>query len=461
MKSNKLEKHYILEDNIKTLFLKLSIPSVIGMVIMGLYQFVDGIYIGQWVGQDAVAAIGIVFPFALVFNGFSSMLGIGASSLLSRTIGKNDFKRLHKICTNLFLLNIIVSISIYVFLQIFSNTIFGFLTDDIAIIKYCKTYINYLSAGIFFLNTGSSLNMIMRANGNMNSAMNILAAGAILNIILGPIFIYFLDLGIAGAGLSTISGQFLSMILVIIYFLKTKKDDSSYLKSFFYFNFKYVDKNILKEILKVGLSALALPLILLIQMFFVFKFIEYYGSSDDLALIGALMRILNFIFIPIWGVVQGMQPVIGINFGAQKYKRVKDSFLFFTLATTIYAIIMWGILFFLSKKVLFLFITSPEVVEMGIKFMRIFLSIFPLYGFMITAITYFQAIGKGHTATALVLSRTIFLFIPILYILTHFFGRYGIYLTMPVADSIIITFSIWLIYKSITKLLKQEGTLKL
>ncbi len=436
-------RDHLLNGRIDSLFFKLSIPAILGMLVIGLYQFVDGIFIGQWVGTAGMGAVALVFPITLVNNGISSLVGVGASSILSRAIGNENQERIDKLLSNLFVISIVITTVLFVLGQLYARQFLGFLGGKGEILNLGEDYFRIAIIGCYAVNFGYSSNMLIRAEGRMKHAMIIMAAGTILNIILDPLLMLPLGMGIKGAAWATVIAQTSTAVLCLLYFRFSRR-------TFIHLKMhpRYLSLGISQRILSIGFSAMAMPVIMLIQMVFIFKAIDIYATSDELVIVGATLRILNFVFIPIWGISQGMQPLLGINFGARQTERVKTTFTTFTLASSILAMISWVVITLNTRFFLGLFITDPAIAEKGVKAFRMFVILFPLYGFMVMSMTFFQAIGKAFHAAALVLGRMLIFFVPAVLILPALFGVEGIWISTPASDILVSLIGAMVIFRS-------------
>ncbi len=299
----------LINGNMFTLLLKLSIPGIIGMLVIGLYNLCDAIFVGKLVGETALAAVSISSPFTFINNCIAVLVGVGSSSILSRAIGAKDNKVINEILGNLILSILVLSLAVTILGCLFSENLLRFSGATGEILKSGINYLRIVYIGSFFVNFSQSANMLIRGEGKMKEAMSIMALGAILNIILDPIFIKTLNLGVEGAAIATIIAQIIQALVTFIYF-KRNKSILSVNKLKFAFD-------LMPEILSVGGSAAMMQLMYLVQQTALYKLISIYGGDDQLVLMGVALRILMFTFIPIWGIGQGLQPIVGMNFGAK------------------------------------------------------------------------------------------------------------------------------------------------
>jgi MATE efflux family protein len=432
----------LLKENPWKLMLNLSIPAILGQFIVGLYAFVDSIYVGQMVGTDAMSAVSAASPFILINNAVAVLLGIGSGSVLSRAVGDKDEKTIKKIMGNFTFLVILLSSFIMIVGIILSPWLISLSGAKGNIQNMGVSYLRIIYIGSIFVNFMQGANMIIRAEGRMKTAMGIMGAGALLNIILDPIFILlFPSKGPQAVALATIISQLIQALVTLIYFLKI----SPVVK----FNGLKIARDINKEIFSVGISAMLMQIMMLIQMTIVYNTAVRYGGKSQIALMGAAQRVLQLAFVPIWGMSQGMQPAIGTNFGAKEYLRVKKLTNVFIIGSTVLAGIFFIIIEIFSKQILSTFITNYKIVNEGLVNFRLMYLMFLTYGFLIMIVTYFQAIGKSKQAGFLVMLRQFLLVIPLVLIIPILLNKnvLGVWLALPINDTIIFIFAIFMLIK--------------
>ena len=432
----------LLKENPWKLMLNLSIPAILGQFIVGLYAFVDSIYVGQMVGTDAMSAVSAASPFILINNAVAVLLGIGSGSVLSRAIGDKDEKTIKKIMRNFTFLVILLSSFIMIVGIILSPWLISLSGAKGNIQNMGVSYLRIIYIGSIFVNFMQGANMIIRAEGRMKTAMGIMGAGALLNIILDPIFILlFPSKGPQAVALATIISQLIQALVTLIYFLKI----SPVVK----FNGLKIARDINKEIFSVGISAMLMQIMMLIQMTIVYNTAVRYGGKSQITLMGAAQRVLQLAFVPIWGMSQGMQPAIGTNFGAKEYLRVKKLTNVFIIGSTVLAGIFFIIIEIFSTQILSTFITNYKIVNEGLVNFRLMYLMFLTYGFLIMIVTYFQAIGKSKQAGFLVMLRQFLLVIPLVLIIPILLNKnvLGVWLALPINDTIIFIFAIFMLMK--------------
>lgn len=413
------------------LLFQLSVPAVIGMMVIALYPLMDGIFAGHILGQEAMAACSIAIPFTFINNGIATLIGLGSASVLSRALGRGDQRTVDGVMGNLLfwvtIFSLIITIAGILLAPHFLTLIGA--TDEIKV--FGVRYIRVLFLGSIFVNFAQSANMVMRGEGLMKKAMLIMGLGALLNIILDPIFMIAMgDYGIEGAALATIIAQMVQAIVTMRYFLKQSQVVKIYgIKP---------DAKVYPEMFAVGASAMLMQVLFMIQQTLLYKMAFQYGGEANGILMAAAMRIYGFSFIPLWGMSQGLQPMVGTNYGAKNYQRVKDGVKVFSLGGLVLAGIFWLSALLFTGPVLSLFGVEAAIVAAGITHFRIFYSVFILYGIMVMTITFFQAIGDAKKAGIIVMMRQLILFVPAMLLLPRFFGVNAVWFTQPLVDVLMI-----------------------
>ncbi|MBC2399047.1 MATE family efflux transporter [Clostridium tetanomorphum] len=429
----------------KKLMFKLCIPAIVGMVVIGLYSFMDGVFAGQLIGKNAMGAVAVAYPITFLNNAIATLIGIGSSSILSRAIGKNDQETVNKIMGNLLSLVLIFSTIIMIVGITFARDILILTGAKGEILELGVRYLRIIFMGSIFVNFAQSANMVMRGEGLMKKAMTIMMIGAILNIILDPILIIaFGEHGIEGAAVATIIAQVIQAVITMFYFVRKSKNVR--------FHKIQIEKTLLSEIFSVGTSAMMMQLMSMVQQTLMYRMASKYGGSNQLILMGATLRIQALSFIPLWGMSQGLQPVVGTNYGAKLFPRVKKCTNTFILGATCLACVFWIPIELFPEKVLSLLITDSTIVNEGVNNFRMMYSLFPLMGIFIMGVTFFQSIGNGKNAGIVVLLRQIILFVPAIILIPYAVGITGVWFVNPLLDGIIFVIVVYLMRKEYKKI---------
>ncbi|MDD6920039.1 MAG: MATE family efflux transporter [Eubacteriales bacterium] len=427
------------------LLFQLSVPAVIGMIVIGLYPLMDGIFAGKIIGQTAMTACGVAMPLTFLNSGISTLLGVGSASVLSRAIGKGDQKTVDKIMGNLVFWVIAFSITITVVGILLAPYFLDMVGATGEIKAYGIRYLRVIFIGSLFVNFTQSANMVMRGEGLMKKAMTIMGLGALLNIILDPILMTIMGkYAIEGAALATVTSQFIQAVVTLHYFTKKSKVVKiNKIKS---------DLKIKKEMFGVGSSAMMMQLLFMIQQTMLYKMAFKYGGDPNGILMAASLRVYAFSFIPLWGMSQGLQPVVGTNFGAKQYDRVREAMKVFCIGGLVLASIFWIPSLLFSSQILSLFGVEANIIASGIGNFRLFYSVFILYSVMVMSITFFQSIGNGKKAGIIVMFRQLFLFVPVIIFMPMVFGISAVWFAQPLVDFIMIVVGIFMMTGEIKKM---------
>ena len=441
-------KTQLLTKSPKELLFKLAIPGIIGMLVIGLYPFMDGIFAGRLIGDYAMSAISVSMSLTIINGGISALIGVGSASIVSRAIGKGDKDTIDKIFGNFCYWVILFSAIITIAGLIFAPHFLDMVGAEGNIKELGVRYLRVVFFGSLFVNFAQAGNMTMRGEGALKQSMMIMGTGAILNIMLDPILMKLMgEYAIEGAAIATVLSQIVQALLTFHYFLKK----SSFVK--IHTVKKY--KAIYREMFSIGSSAMMMQMLFAVQQTFLFKQAFVYGGDNWGILMSATMRLYMFSFIPLWGMSQGLQPVIGANFGAKQYGRVQDTMKIFMYGATILAAASWIPSMFCSDTLLSLFSVRHEIIEAGVKNFKMFYSTFILYGIMIMTLTFFQSIGDGKKAGIIVLLRQLVLFIPAVLLLPKLFGVSAVWWAEPLVDFTMIIAGLFLMLNVMRKMEKE------
>ena len=429
------EREELTTGNMFKLMLKLGVPGIIGMLVISLYSFVDAIFVGRYVGDKALGAISIAYAFTLINNGIAVLVGIGSASVLSRAVGRKDQKTIDSVMGNVFILTLLMSSAVTVLGYIFAPQLLHLVRAEGEMHELGVKYLRIVYLGSIFVNFGQAANMVMRGEGKMALAMAIMGSGAVLNIVLDALFIIVFKQGIEGAAIATVISQAVFALATFFYFLCFSKNVK--FKSF------KLEKSLVSETFAVGMSAMFMQVLSLVQQTVMYSTLKKYGGEDQVILMGAFFRYMMLAFIPLWGLSQGFQPFAGTNFGAGLFERVKKgTFLFYGFGVVL-AAVFWLVILESPEGVLSLFIKdNPALVAAGKTNATLAFLIFPLMPIMILNITLFQALGKAKPAGFLAISRQLVLFVPAVLILPHFLGVRGVWTAGLFVDGLLIIISI-------------------
>ncbi len=451
MSSDNARENLVSGDIVKTM-LSLSVPAILGMVVIGLYNFMDAVFVGRLVGPEAMTAVKVSYPFTLLNSGIATLIGTGSASVLSRAIGKKDQETVDKIMGNLIALVVILSVIIMAVGLIFTKPLLTLSGAKGSILAEANRYLKVVFCGSLFVNFAQSSNMVMRGEGKLKKAMLIMGSGAILNIILDPILIlaFGRENGILGAAFATITAQLFQAVLALVYFVR--KSDTVKI------NRIGVIGSITKPVLSVGVSAMLMQVMSMVQQTVMYNTVERCGGGQWQTILGAALSLQAFSFIPLWGISQGYQPAIGTNYGARSYDRVRSFNKAFMIAATILAAVFYIPIMAAPKAMLSMFITDPAIVAMGAPMLRVLFLSYITYGVLILAITFFQAIGKGGNAAVLTVLRQVLLFLPLVLILPLVFTNSveGVFYAQLITDVVVLILGVVLMAGAFKGIRREE-----
>lgn len=411
------------------LLLRFSLPAIVGMLVNAIYNVVDRLFIARGVGPLGLAGATVAFPVMLVLMAFGMLIGMGGSSLVSIRLGERRERDAERILGNAAGLMVIISLVIAGLGLAFLEPILRLFGASDTILPYAKSYTSIILAGSVFQGIGFGLNNFIRGEGNPKTAMVTMLIGAVLNIILDALFIFGFGWGVAGAALATVIAQAVSAAWVLAYYLSGK----SHLK------LRASDltprPEVFMPMLAIGAAPFAMQLASSVVNGLLNNQLQRYGGDDAVSAMGIIFSIITFIVMPIFGLNQGNQPIVGYNYGAKNFGRVRKAMFLAIGAAS--ATVLSG---FLAAQLAAPALTrifaggAPELVALASRALRIYTLGLPLIGFQIVSAGYFPASGKPREAMFLSLTRQVILLIPLLVILPLRFGLDGVWMSPPISD---------------------------
>lgn len=448
-------------QSIPKLILKFALPSVMVMLINALYNIVDQIFIGNYLGYLANTATTITFPIITIILAITTLIAVGASANIAVFLGEKKLVEAEKMFNVMIFIILISSLILTTVCLINLDQILIFAGARASTIDYARDYATIIVIGAVFSILGVGLSRAAACDGKPALALYSVLVGAILNVILDPIYIDTLGLGVKGSAIATVSSQILTVIILLWYF--TRKSSFRIKLKYFQFDFNYI-----MEIIKIGFPNFILQIMNTILMIVLNNSLTYYGDlvaigMGDIALsaVGIVLKINGILISICIGISIGMQPILGFNLGAKKYQRVKNSYLISVLISTIICSILFIFLVPFSKTALALFGTqSVEFNNFANFSMRTIMMVSFLYGFQIISNGYFQATKQTLKATFLSVARSSLFLIPLIYFLPKIMGLNGIIYAFPLSDIIFTLLLIAIVFIEIKKLnllIKQEA----
>jgi putative MATE family efflux protein len=432
-------------DDIGKLLLKQSVPATIGILAMSLNMIVDTIFVGQWIGVLAIAAITVVLPIAFLIASIGMGIGIGGSSIISRALGANNDQKAFLTFGNQIALTVVLAVIFVILGTFYSVPILNLFGAKGDILIPASEYFSVIIYGVPFLAFAMMGNPVIRAEGKPKFAMYAMLVPAVLNIILDVIFIKMMDMGMFGAGLAT-SISFASCGLYILYFFLSSKSELKIIPE----NFK-LDFPIVKEIIQLGGVTIvrqgAISVLMIVLNFSLFK----YGGEISIAIFGIINRVMMFALSPVLGVSQGFLPVAGYNIGANKNERVKETIKkAIWYGTSVAVVIFIGIVTF-KEEIIWVFTTDETLLQKTPNALLIVFLVTPIVTMQLVGAAYFQAAGKAMPALLLTLLKQGIFLIPLAYILPMYYGVNGVWWSFPIADTLSTIITIWILRREVKK----------
>lgn len=427
------------EAPIGSLLIKYSIPAIIGMAVNALYNVVDRVFIGNipGVGELAITGLGITMPIITILLAFGMLVGVGTTANISIRLGQGNKEEAEKILGNAVTLGLIIGILITIIGIIFVNPLLEMFGASKETLPFAKEYINVILIGSIFNILGFSLTSTIRADGKPHISSIIMVTGCITNIILDSIFIFGLKWGIKGAAFATITSQFVTTCMVMNYYIKSKSNLKLRKE-----NLK-LNKNIIKIIFSIGLAPFTMQIAASIVQIIANNSLKIYGGDLAIGAMAAISSISMMFMMPIFGINQGAQPLIGFNYGAKKIPRVKKFTVCSIIAATSILTIGWIIIQLFPSEAIYIFNNNQNLLEIGKRGIRIYCLMMPIISINIVGTTYFQSTGNAKIAAFLSLSRQVIFLIPLMLILPKFIGLDGVWASVAGADflSTVVTFT--------------------
>ena len=421
------------DKRIRDLLMQYAVPAIIAMTASSLYNMVDSIYIGHIkdVGSYAISGLAVTFPLMNLATALGTLVGVGASTILSMLLGQRNYKAANKVLLNEVLLNIIIGVAFSVVTLSFLDPILMFFGASQNTLPFARDYMVIILLGNVITHLYFGLNNMVRASGNPKLAMGLTVFTVVSNTIMDPIFIFVLDMGIKGAAIATVLCQLMALIYTARYFF----NQNNYLHLPKYLRDYKLDIRIAKDSLTIGMGPFLMNSAACIVTLFINQQMLKYGGDLAIGAYGIVNRISFFFIMINMGFNQGMQPIAGYNFGAGKYTRVKRVFKLTVICATIVSCVGFIVSEFMPNLAVSLFTNDPELKALADKGLRLTNLAFPLVGFQMVATNFFQSLGMVHKSILLSLSRQLLFLVPLIYFLPVFFGHRGVWMSFPIADT--------------------------
>ena len=415
-------------ESIGKLLMQYAVPAIIAMTASSLYNMVDSIFIGHGVGTMAISGLALTFPLMNLAAAFGSLVGVGASTLISVKLGQRDYDTAQRVLGNVFVLNMVLGVAFTIIVMLFLDPILYFFGGSDQTVGYARDYMQIILLGNAVTHLYLGLNAVLRSSGHPQKAMYATIATVVINTILDPVFIYGFGWGIRGAAVATIVAQVISLTWQFKLF--SNKDELLH----FHRGIFRLKRKIVFDSLAIGMSPFLMNLAACFIVIIINQGLKKYGGDLAIGAFGIVNRLVFIVVMIVMGLNQGMQPIAGYNFGAKLYGRANKVLrltIIYATAVTTFGFLV-GML--VPDLVGGIFTSDAELTELSVTGLRITVMFFPIIGFQMVTSNFFQSIGMAGKAIFLSLTRQMLILLPCLLVLPQFFGVAGVWYSMPVSD---------------------------
>lgn len=435
------------------LLMQYAIPAIIAMTASSLYNMVDSIFIGQGVGAMAISGLAITFPFMNLSAAFGAAIGVGASTLMSVKLGQKDYRTAENILGNTITLNIIIGVTFGAICLMFLDPILRFFGASVQTIVYARDYMEIILLGNAITHLYFGMNAVLRSASKPRHAMYATMFTVVLNTILDPLFIWTFGLGIRGAAYATVLSQFVALIWQFWIFSNPK--ELIRLKREIY----SLRGDLVKNIIGIGISPFSMNVCACMVVIFINNQLVRFGGDMSVGAFGIANRIVFIFVMFVMGINQGMQPIAGYNYGAQKLDRMMQVVKLSIIAATAIMILGWFLAMLAPRQCVSLFTTDQHLIDTTVHGMRRMMVMLPIVGYQMVITNFFQCIGKVKISIFLSMSRQLLFLLPALALLPMWVGLDGVWLAQPVSDLIasVVTAWIMIVYMHKFKLQHKEN----
>jgi len=413
---------------IRTLLLRMSAPAMVGLLVQSVYNLTDTIFVGRGVGSLGIAGIAISFPIQILVMALAQLWGIGFSSIVSRRLGSGEPDEAKHATGNLLALVVLCSAAVAIPGIAFLPSLLKLFGATENILPFASDYSSVILWGTPFFMFAMATNAVVRAEGNARVAMWTMIISGLLNIVLDPIFIYGFGMGIRGAALATVLAQATTVAYLIYYFFGGRSSLRPEARHY------RLHGPMVWEAFSVGLGSGLRSAASSFTVIILNTSLATYGGDIAIATFGVINRMIMFLFLPMFGIVQGMMPIVGYNYGAHQLDRVRHVIRLSNIVTTVMSIGTSVLMLSIPALLLRIFTQDPEVIRMGVPAIRTIILAFPTVGFQVVAAGMYQSLGKAVPALVLALLRQVILLTPLILILPRFLALRGVWISFPIAD---------------------------
>ena len=415
-------------EPISKLLFKQALPASIGILVMSLNILIDTIFVGQWIGSIAIAAINVVLPVSFFIAALGMAIGIGGSSIISRSLGSENIQKAKYTFANQITLTILITVSFVLIGLYFIESIIPLFGGKGGIYEPSKIYYTIVLYGVPFLALSMMGNSVIRAEGKPKFAMYALMIPSVGNIVLDIVFIKYLNMGMAGAAWAT-TGSYILCFVFIFWFFASNKSELK-IKT----HHLSLKKPIVKEITSLGSITLARQATVSITYLLMNNILYNYGGEVSVTAYAIVGRMMMFSLFPVYGITQGFLPIAGYNFGAKNFERVKEVIYLAIKYASFFATLVFLVLMIFPEEITKVFTSDVDVIRETPAAMRWVFLATPIIAIQLIGAAYFQGIGKAKTGLILALLRQGILFVPLILILPLFFGEMGAWISFPISD---------------------------
>ena len=430
---------------ISKLLIQQSIPASIGILVMSLNILIDTVFVGRWIGSEAIAAINVVLPVSFFIAALGMSIGVGGGSIISRSLGENNITKAEQTFGNQIALTLILTILLVIFGLLYTNQIIPLFGGKGTLFTLAKTYYVVVMYGVPVLAFCMMANNTIRAEGKPKNAMYAMLLPSLSNLTLDYIFIKIFDWGMMGAAWATTISYGVCALYIIYFFISKKSILKVKLNCF------KLKLNLVTEISSLGSVTLIRQAMVSVTVLLVNNILFVLGGESAITVYAIISRMLMFASFPIFGITQGFLPIAGYNYGAKNWERVRASIKTSIKYASILATFVLILIIFFSESIPEVFSDNLDVSKQTPIALRYVFMALPIVGIQLIGSAYFQAIGKAKPALLLTLSRQGFLFIPLLFSLPLFYGVFGVWLAFPIADLLATILTIYFLNKAIRK----------
>ncbi len=428
---NTLER--LRHDGIGKLLWELSLPAIVGTVVNALYNVIDRLFIGQGCGRDAMAGVALAFPFMMILVAFGTLIGVGSGALLSIKLGERNRVDAEKVLGQCVAVKIIFFVTVPVIGLLFLDTLLPLFGGTPEAIPYARDYLRIILYGNLFSHLSFGLSNLMRAEGNAHSSMRCMLVGAVANTLLDPLFIFGFGMGVAGAAWATNLAMALSALYAFHHYLSRNSVVRLRLRRI------RIYPRMIGPVFAIGLSPFIIQLMAgAVNIAFNRSFLRWAADTQaatvEIAAMGIANSVTFLLLMPIFGLTQGMQPIVGYNHGAHCIDRVKDAYLLTLKLATAFCVCISLAVLTTAWPIVRCFTADPALLAAGARGLRLYACLFAVIGVPIVTITYFQSVGRPLLGILLSMLRQMGLLIPLILLLPRFWGVIGIWLAAPVSD---------------------------